>query len=280
MATPQAEAPAPARRVEEAPADPLHAFRLATKREKLKRRKAEAAAYRPGAGQLKARHRRQDADKPKLKPKTLDVERFRKAVQEGDVDDAIQQLGSWASQSTCERRETAATARKKLEANATYRRQLREDAALRVKDIVEDAHVLTQLPSVDSFFEKSRAFQEAHATSSCPTKSKSYRGAVPRRLPPKSPVKRAAYPRRCDLPPVDAPAPAPSTNLWWGPAEESSEEEEEREEAVHFWGAASDAESDSSEEAEPWIRDPELLLTPTALLEQQQGRPRTRWPQH
>ena len=72
-ATPQAEAPAPARRVEEAPADPLHAFRLATKREKLKRRKAEAAAYRPGAGQLKPRHRRQDADKPKLKPKTLGV---------------------------------------------------------------------------------------------------------------------------------------------------------------------------------------------------------------
>ena len=273
MATPQAEAPAPARRVEEAPADPLHAFRLATKREKLKRRKAEAAAYRPGAGQLKPRHRRQDADKPKLKPKTLDVERFRKAVQEGDVDDAIKQLGSWASQSSCERRENAATARRTLEENATYRRQLREDAALRVKDIVEDAHVLTQLPSVDSFFEKSRAFQEAHATSSCPTKSKSYRGAVPRRLPPKSPVKRAAYPRRCDLPPVDAPAPAPSTNLWWGPAEESSEEEEEREEAVHFWGAASDAESDSSEEAEPWIRDPELLLTPTALLEQQQGSP-------
>ena len=42
---------------------------------------------------------------------------------------------------------------------------------------------------------------------------------------------------------------------------------------MHFWGAASDAESDSSEEAEPWIRDPELLLTPTALLEQQQGSP-------
>ena len=55
--------------MEEAPAAPLHAFRLATKREKMKRRKAEAAAYRPGAGQLKAPHRRQDADKPKLKPK-------------------------------------------------------------------------------------------------------------------------------------------------------------------------------------------------------------------
>ena len=38
-------------------------------------------------------------------------------------------------------------------------------------------------------------------------------------------------------------------------------------------GPASDAESDSSEEAEPWIRDPELLLTPNALLEQQQGSP-------
>ena len=207
MSPQQAEAPAPARRVEEAPADPLHAFRLATKREKMKRRKAEAAAYRPGAGQLKMRHRRQDADKPKLKPKTLDVERFRKAVQEGDVDDAIQQLGSWASQSSCERRETAATARKKLEANATYRRQMREEAALRVKDMVEDAHVLTQLPSVDAFFAKSRAFQEAHSVSSCPTKSKSYRGAVPRRRPPPSPVKKALYPQRCDLPPVDAPAP-------------------------------------------------------------------------
>ena len=52
------------------------------------------------------------ADKPKLKPKTLDVERFPKAVQAGDVDDAIQQLGSWASQSSCERRETAAAARR------------------------------------------------------------------------------------------------------------------------------------------------------------------------
>ena len=68
-----------------------------------------------------------------------------------------------------------------------------------MRDIVEDAHVLTQLPSVDAFFEKSRAFQEAHSVSSCPTKSKSYRGAVPRRRPPPSPVKRAAYPQRGDL---------------------------------------------------------------------------------
>ena len=267
---PQAAAPAPARPETDGEAgpltfDPLDPFRKATKQEKVKAGRQRRAAYQPGAGPVKARRRPPERATPKREARALDVARFRRAVSQGDVDGALSQLGSWANQSTSERCSAADQERRRLAANDCFRNDMRTKAAARVERAVEEAQVLTALPSVDAFFAQSRAFEASQSTSSCPTKSDVYRGAVPRRRPPRSPVKKSTAPTRCDALPDLAPAPV--AGLWWGPAEAEASEAEE--EAVHFWGHGSDSETES--EAEPWLSEPELLLSAEALREQQQG---------